>query len=44
MSKNLPYAECTSEKIQRIPRSLKKRSTFSTENTLRKLLCKPKDT
>ena len=24
MSKNLPYAECTSEKIQRIPRSHKK--------------------
>ena len=40
---NLPYVEGTSEKLRRILRSHKIRSTFYTENTLRKLLCKPKD-
>ena len=43
MSRNLPYVEGTSEKLRRILRSYKIRSTFYTENTLRKLLCKPKD-
>ena len=43
MSVNLPYVEGTSEKLWRILRSHKIRSTFYTENTLRKLLCKPKD-
>ena len=43
MSANLPYIEATSEKLRRILRSHKIRSTFCTENTLRKLLCKPKD-
>ena len=43
MSINLPYVEGTSEKLQRILRSHKIRSTFYTEMTLRKLLCKPKD-
>ena len=43
MSINLPYVEGTSEKLQRILRSHKIRSTFYTENTLRKLLCKLKD-
>ena len=43
MSINLPYVEGTSEKLRRIFRSHKIRSTFYTENTLRKLLCKPKD-
>ena len=43
MSINLPYVDGTSEKLQRILRSHKIRSTFYTENTLRKLLCKPKD-
>ena len=33
----------TSEKLWRILRSRKIRSTFYTENTLCKLLCKPKD-
>ena len=42
MSKILPYVEGTSEKLRRILRSHKIRSTFYTENTLRKLLCKPK--
>ena len=40
---NLPYIEGTSEKLRRILRSHKIRSTFYTEMTLRKLLCKPKD-
>ena len=35
---NLPYIEGTSEKLQRILRSHKIRSTFHTENILRKLL------
>ena len=43
MSINLPYVEGTSEKLRRILRSHKIRSTFYTEMTLRKLLCKPKD-
>ena len=43
MSINLPYIESTSEKLRRILRSRKIRSTFCTENTLRKLFCKPKD-
>ena len=43
MSINLPYVEGTSENLRRILRSHKIRSTFYTENTLRKLLCKPKD-
>ena len=43
MSINLPYLEGTSEKLQHILRSHKIRSTFYTENTLCKLLCKPKD-
>ena len=43
MSINLPYVEGISEKLRRILRSHKIRSTFYTENTLRKLLCKPKD-
>ena len=40
---NLPYVEGTSEKLRRILRSQIIRSTFYTEMTLRKLLCKPKD-
>ena len=43
MSINLPYIEGISEKLRRIPRSHKIRSTFYTESTLPKLLCKPKD-
>ena len=43
MSTNLPYVEGTSEKLRCILRSHKIRSTFYTESTLRKLLCKPKD-
>ena len=43
MTINLPYVEVTSEKLQHILRSHKIRSTFFTENTLLKLLCKPKD-
>ena len=39
----LPYVEGTSEKLQSILRSDKIRSTFYTEMTLSKLLCKPKD-
>ena len=41
--KKLPYIEGTSEKLRCILRSHKIRSTFYSENTLRKLLCKPKD-
>ena len=37
------YVEGTSEKLWRILRSHKIRSTFYTEKALRKLLCKPKD-
>ena len=43
ISINLPYTEGTSEKLWRILRSHKIRSTFYTEMTLRKLLYKPKD-
>ena len=43
ISINLLYVEGTSEKLRRILRSHKIRSTFYTEMTLRKLLCKPKD-
>ena len=43
MSINLAYFEGNSEKPRRILRSCKIRSTFYTENTLRKLLCIPKD-
>ena len=43
MSINLRYVKATSEKPQRILRSHKIRSTFYTEMTLSKLLCKPKD-
>ena len=43
MSINLQYAKCTSEKLWRILRSHKIRSTFYTESTSRKRLCKPKD-
>ena len=42
MTINLPYTEGTSEKLRHILKSHKIRSTFYTENTLRKLLCKPK--
>ena len=43
MGINLPYVEGTNEKLRRILRSLKIRSTFCSENTLEKLLCKAKD-
>ena len=43
ISINLPYVQGTSEKLRRILRSHEIRSTFYTEMTLRKLLCKPKD-
>ena len=43
MSINLPCVDDTSEKLRRILRSHKTRATFYTENTLRNLLCKPKD-
>ena len=43
MSINLPYVEDTSEKLRRILRSHKIKSTFYTKTTLRKLLCKVKD-
>ena len=43
ISINLSYVDGTSEKLWRILRSHKIRSTFYTEMTLRKLLCKPKD-
>ena len=43
MSTNLPYVEGTSEKLRCTLRSHKITSTFYTESTLRKLLCKPKD-
>ena len=39
----LLYVEGANEKLLRILRSHKIRSTFSTENTLQKLFCKPKD-
>ena len=40
---NLPYVEGTSEKLWCIFRSHKIRSTFYTEITLHKVLCKSKD-
>ena len=43
MSINIPYVEGTSKKLWHILRSHKIRSTFYTENTLHRLLCKPKD-
>ena len=43
MSINLLYIEGASEKLWHILRSYGIRSTFYTENKLRKLLCKPKD-
>ena len=43
MSVNLIYIEGTSEKLRGILRSRKIGSTFYNENTLQKLLCKPKD-
>ena len=43
MSISLPYVECTSEKLRRILKSHKIRSTFNNEKALRKLLCKPED-
>ena len=43
MSINLPYIEGTSEKLWCILRCHKIRFSFYTENTLCKLLCKPKD-
>ena len=43
MSISLLYVDCTSEKLRRILRSHKMRSTLYIDNTLHKLLCKPKD-
>ena len=43
MSINLPFVEGTSEKLRHILSFYKIRSTFYTEKTLRKLLCKPDD-
>ena len=43
MSINLPCVQGTIEKLWRILRFYKIRSTFYTEMTLRKLLCKAKD-
>ena len=43
MSINLPYVESISEKLHCILRSHKIRTTFYNENTLLKLLSKPKD-
>ena len=43
MNINLPYVGGASEKLRRIFRSHKIRSTFYTEKTLQKFLCKPKD-
>ena len=43
MSINLPYVEGNHKKLGHTLRSHKIRSTFYTEKTLRKLLCKPKD-
>ena len=42
MQINLQYVESTSEKLRRILRFHETRSTFYTENTLGKPLCKPK--
>ena len=43
VSMNLPYVKGTTEKLQRILRSQKIRSTFYTENALHKLRCKLTD-
>ena len=43
MSINLQYAEGASEKLWSLVGSYKIRPTFLTEDTFRKLLCKPKD-
>ena len=43
MSTNLTHTEITSEILRCILRSHKTRSTFYAVNTMRKLLCKPKD-
>ena len=43
MSINLPCVEGISEKPLRTPKSLKIRSNFLNESTLRELLCKLKD-
>ena len=43
ISINLAYVEGTSEKLRRILRSHKIRSTLYTEKTLQKFFCKPKD-
>ena len=43
MSINLPYVDGTSGKLQHILRSHRIRSTFHTESTLHKCLCKPED-
>ena len=43
MKINFPYIELTSEKLRCMLRSHKIRSTFYTENILRKLLFKTKD-
>ena len=43
MSISLPYVEVATEKLQRILKSHKIRSTFYIERTLRKLLCKSKN-
>ena len=43
MSINLPFVEGTSEKLWHILSFYKIRSTFYTEKTLCKLLCKPDD-
>ena len=43
MSGNIPYDESISKKLRRILRSQKLRSTFYTESTLRKIVCKTKD-
>ena len=43
MNINLPYVEGTSKKLQCRLRSHKIRRTFYSENSLHKLLCKPKD-
>ena len=43
MNMNLSYVEGSSKKLRRLLRSHKISSTFYTEKTLRKILCKPKD-
>ena len=43
ISIDIPYLEESSEKLWRIFRFHKIRSTFYTGSTLRKLLCKPQD-